>query len=216
MEKDDIDDFLSSIPGKFRTIEEKIHPEIFFEFYNYLEGKPASLNKEQPESQKSEFVKLALEGDIISYRKIENLIANGNLSEKLKDFGMVALNHCRMMIENDLLDESEGMVSGGLGGTYNKLRYFVALAGKDIITLSQFDLLKKSFTEVTKQKDSILEESTNYGKYVTMLILGSFDYAIGDIIESGINSYGFIYNDYYVTNVEIPAEEDILKWMHEM
>jgi hypothetical protein len=45
------------------------------------------------------------------------------------------------------------------------------------------------------------------------LILGSIDYAIGDLLNEAIAECGFLAKDYYLTNVEIPTDERIRDWL---
>jgi len=42
----------------------------------------------------------------------------------------------------------------------------------------------------------------------------SFDYAIGEIVDAGIDACEFIKKEYYLTNVEIPTSEQILDWIN--
>jgi hypothetical protein len=96
-----------------RIIEEGIHPDIFSEFFNYLEDESSLVKIES--DPRIEYVRLAKEGSIESFRKIERSIEQENLSGEIRDFALVALNYCRFKIENDLLDVSMDMISGGLG-----------------------------------------------------------------------------------------------------
>jgi hypothetical protein len=216
MANDKIRNFLSSVSDNFRIVKEKIHPDVFSEFIDY-EKNLANKSSIDPESiQKKEFTELAADGSIEAFRQIERILSESELSKEVRQFGLVALNFCRFKIENDLLDEPVDMISGGLGGTENKMRYFLALVGHTAITPFQFDFLKDAFDKVTKDRDSILEEAQNFNKYVTLLILGSYDYAIGEIIDAGIDECEFLEKEYYLTNVEIPTSEQILKWMNDV
>ena len=214
MANDKIRNFLSSDSDNFRIVKEKIHPDVFSEFIDY-EKNLANKSSIDPESiQKKEFTELAADGSIEAFRQIERILSESEFSKEVRQFGLVALNFCRFKIENDLLDEPVDMISGGLGGTENKMRYFLALIGRTAITSFQFDFLKDAFDKITKDRDSILEETQNFDKYVTLLILGSYDYAIGEIVDTGIDECEFLEKEYYLTNVEIPTSEQILKWMN--
>jgi hypothetical protein len=162
---------------------------------------------------KMEYVRLAKDGSIESFRKIERSIEQGNLSGEIRDFALAALNYCRFKVENDLLDVSMDMISGGLGGTENKMRIYVAVAGEEEITEGKFELIKEAFGKSVKVRDSVLEEATNHGFYVSLIILLSFDYAYGDLIEAGIRKCEFLQKDYYATNIEIPNDTRIRDWL---
>jgi hypothetical protein len=202
---------LSEKDDGIRIIEERIRPEIFSEFFHYLEDENAlAVIGSDP---KSEYVRLAKDGSIESFRMIERMIELGNLSRDARDFALTALNCCRFKVENDLLDDPIDMISGGLGGTANKMRIYVAVAGKEIITEEWFELTKIPFKEAAEKRDSLLEDAKFHSFYISLIILGSFEYAIGDIIEAGIKQCEFLQSDYYATNVEIPTDDRIRDWL---
>jgi len=62
--------------------------------------------------------------------------------------------------------------------------------------------------------DSLLEEVKYHDFYVSLLILGSINYAIGDLLYRAIDGCGFLLKDYYLTNLEIPYEDRIrlVRW----
>jgi hypothetical protein len=76
-----------------------------------------------------------------------------------------------------------------------------------------FEFIKEAFEESVKVRDSVLEEATNHGFYVSLIILLSFDYAYGDLIEAGIRKCEFLQKDYYATNIEIPNDARIRDWL---
>ena len=202
------------IPGEdIRIVEEKIHPEVFNDFYNYLEGLENGSVDTSSQDRRYQLAILVKEGTIESYRKIEMMIKEGSLSKEDKDFAVVALNFCRFKFENDLLDIDVGMVSGGLGGSANKIRYYLAVAAPEVISNEQFGYIKKCFDIIASSKASVLEEAIHHGFYVSLIILGSFEYAIGDIIDAGLEECDFLQKDYYLTNVEIPTDDRIRDWL---
>ena len=141
------------------------------------------------------------------------MVKERNLSGYTRDFAVAALNYCRFKIENEVFDESMDMVSGGLGGMANKIRYYLALSGKDGITMEQGEYLERVFREVAEDRDSELEEVKHHDFYVSLLILGSFNHAIGDIVGAGLRECDFLQREYYLTNVEIPTDERIRDWL---
>ncbi len=196
---------------EIRIIEEKIHPDILSEFFRYLEDE--TLQPSDRKDPKVMFTILARDGSIESLRKIEAILKENDLSEDNRDFGIAALNYCRFRIENDLLDFPMDMISGGLGGVDNKMRIYVAVAGEEQITEGKLKFIKGVFEEVAGKRDSVVEEVTNHGFYVSLLMLLSFDYAYGDLIEAGISQCEFLASDYYTTNVEIPTDSRIRDWL---
>ena len=194
-----------------RNVEDKISPRVFSDFFHYFDDEDA-ISGEAPDL-KREFIRIARDGSIESYRKVEKMISEDNLTGEMKDFATVAMNYCRFKIENDLLDKPMDMISGGLGGTVDKIRYYIALSGKDVITRVQFEYLERVSREVTEDRDSVLEEVKLHDFYVSLLILGSFDYAIGDMVDACIRECDFLQKDYYLTNVEIPTDDRIRDWL---
>jgi len=196
-----------------RVVEDRIHPDVFLEFHRYLEMSIEDINPENIKGIKRKLAALAKTGTIESYREIEKIIEDRSLSDLEKDFAIVALNFCRFSIENDLLDISTDMISGGLGGLSNKIRFYVAITGKEGISENQYKEIEKVFNDVLGECDSILEQVQFHDFYVSLLILGSIEYAIGNILDTAIGRCGFLEKDYYATNVEIPADERIRDWL---
>ncbi|MBE3100948.1 MAG: hypothetical protein IMZ47_01610, partial [Firmicutes bacterium] len=89
----------------------------------------------------------------------------------------------------------------------------VAVAGKDKITSERYELIKIAFENATKDRDSMLEKAALHDFYVSLVILCSFDFAIGDIINGGIGQCNFLQSNYYATNVEIPTDDRIRDWL---
>jgi len=73
--------------------------------------------------------------------------------------------------------------------------------------------IESVFKDVLHESDSVLEIVNHHDFYASLLILGSVEYAIGNILETAIGRCGFLEKDYYVTNVEIPTDERIRDWL---
>jgi hypothetical protein len=196
-----------------RIVEDRIHPEVFQEFYQYLDETRESINPEIIVDIKRKLAVLAQTGTIESYRKIEKMIEHHSLSSGDHDFAITALNFCRFRIENDLLDIPTDMISGGLGGISNKIRYYVALTGKEGLSETQYEEIENVFNEILNECDSMLEKVERHDFYVSLLILGSINYAIGNVLDTALARCGFLAKDYYLTNVEIPSDERIRDWL---
>ena len=141
-----------------RVVEDRIHPDVFLEFHRYLEMSIEDINPENIKGIKRKLAALAKTGTIESYREIEKMIEDRSLSDLENDFAIVALNFCRFSIENDLLDISMDMISGGLGGMSNKIRYYVALTGKEGLSENNYKDIESVFKDVLSESDSVLEQ----------------------------------------------------------
>jgi hypothetical protein len=196
-----------------RIVEEKISQEVFTEFFRFLEESSDELKSVSGYTFKSEVAELAKTGGIESFRMIERILNSEEITASQKEFGIAALNYCRFRIENELLDIPVDMISGGLGGTANRIRYYIALTGKDGITSDQLHKVEAEFKRSADVRDSVIEEVVHHGFYISLLILGSFDYAIGDLLTSVIGECDFLQSDYFLTNVEIPNDSKIQEWL---
>lgn len=194
-----------------RVMEERIRPEVFQEFYDFLE----SSENETLDCTgiNSKLIGLAKSGSIESMRELEKIISEGKLEGKESDFAKIALNFCRFKVENELLDVEMDLISGGLGGTENRLRYFVALTCEKGLAADHIQDMKKVFRKVLENNDSVLEELTDHTFYVSVLILGSLNYAIGKILDEFFLECTYLSREYYLTNCEIPTDDRIRDWL---
>jgi hypothetical protein len=201
----------SSAESTMRIMEERIRPEVFQEFYDLLEsGGNESLDCK---GTNSKLIGLAKSGSIESLRELEKIISSGKLKGKESDFAKIALNICRFKIENELLDVEMDLVSGGLGGTENRIRYFVALTCDEGLPADHVQDMEKVFRKVLKKNDSVLEELRDHTFYLSVLILGSINYAIGNILDEFFLECPYLSNEYYMTNCEIPTDDRIRDWL---
>ncbi len=127
-----------------------------------------------------------------------------------------------MFLESALLEEEAGFISTGLGGKGNKLRYYFIVSTRGDLTFSetQMEILKREFGAITKKYSSEIEEIDIEANYAMIRVLIPIDVAIGEVIEGGINECNkieeFLLFHYYVTNVEKPTSEEILKYFEEI
>ena len=197
--------------ASMRVIEDNIVPEVFQEFYELLVS-DESVKKHCTETT-SKLLELSKSGTIESIRKLEEIIAKGRLAGKESDFAKSALNFCRFRVENELLDIEMDMISGGLGGNENRLRYYVALTCTTGTIAEHIKTMERVFKKILKKNDSILEGLTDHGFYLSVLILGSLNYAIGLILEEIFKECTYLSDEYYLTNVEIPTDDRIRDWL---
>jgi hypothetical protein len=200
----------TSADSELRVMEERIRPEVIQEFFDLLES---GRDEAQYTGITSKLLGLAKSGSIESLRELEKIIAGGNLEGKESDFAKIALNFCRFKVENELSDVEMDLISGGMGGTENRLRYFVALTSNKGLPADHMEDMEMVFRKVLKKKDSVLEEITDHKFYVSVLILGSNNYAIGNILDEFFQECPYLSSEYYLTNCEIPADDRIRDWL---
>jgi hypothetical protein len=223
-EKTEIANLFKSIPDEFRVIENKIKEKTINEYYETLDNLDNNTKAEILKSQnnwsdikstketKELLVCLSEKGNVKSYRKIEEIIKNGN--PEILDFSYVSLKFARLNLENQLSDEPVGFISSGLGGKENKLRYYFVIKSKEKIEPERESIVIHELENICTKNDSEYEESENHGKYVLIKILVSIDFAIGNIIDDLTNRCSFLDKEYMCTNVEKPSIDFIEKWIN--
>jgi hypothetical protein len=201
----------ASVDSTLRVMKERIRPEVFQEFYELLDSD--ELVPECYPASTSMLLNLAKSGTIESLRKLEKMNVEGKLSGKESEFAILAMNFCRFKVENELLDVEMDMISGGLGGSDNRLRYYTALTSTEGTVSDHIEDIERVFRKVLKRNDSILEKLTDHGFYLSVLILGSLNYAIGNILDEFFKECPYLSTEYYSTNVEIPTDDRIRDWL---
>ena len=172
------------------------------------------------ESKKRILILLAHLGTPESCRAIEKYlkISEGNL----RDWALLALKECRTFLESVLLQEEGGLISTGLGGKDNKLRYYFIVSSMDGLPFSEThrNTLKREFETISLKYKSEIEEISFEATYAMIGILIPMDVAVGEVVEEGIsecNKMGeFLLPNYYVTNVKKPTHEEISKYLEEI
>ncbi len=228
-EHEDIRNFLENLPEKFSILEEGVDIQIQKEYISHSEtfdrgeltenetfGLGNMLFEEnQPlEKKKGVLVLLAHLGTIQAFRQIEKY--KNYSHNQLKEWTLLALQECKMFLESYLLDESIGLISSGLGGLANRLRYFflVLPLTNQSFTKKEKNIVEDEFILVCKDLNSILETVNFSDTFIGVTVLVPLDVAIGNVIETGIkkcNELGdFVFEYYYTTNANIPKQSEII------
>ena len=197
---------------------------IDFDKINYEEVLTESdklFNDDSPvELKKRIFILLAHLGTPESCRTIEKYlrIAQGDL----RHWALLSLNECRILLESALLQEEAGLISTGLGGKDNNLRYYFVVSSKGGQPFSENhrNTLKRGFETISLKYKSEIEEINFEAIYAMIGILIPMDVAVGEVIEEGISECNkmseFLSPDYYVTNIKKPTPEEISKYLEEI
>jgi len=74
------------------------------------------------EGKKKGLTLLAHLGSVTAFRLIEKYYKSPD--NELKQWSALALQECKMFLENKLTDQTTGFVSSGLGGLKNRLRFY--------------------------------------------------------------------------------------------
>lgn len=224
----EIKKILEHIPDTFDVLKEGIDIQIQKEYLDYSHSfEHGELTDNEtlqlssilfsPETsltgKKKALTILAHIGTITAFRQIEKYCKNPD--KDLRQWAALALRESRMLLESTLTDRNFGFISSGLGGLKNKLRYyFLVLPVKDRpFTLTQKNIIKNEINFVAKDLNCVVEVVDKNDNFVGLTVLVPMDLAVGTFIETGIkkcNELGdFVYEYYYVTNMEVPDKAEI-------
>ena len=155
--------------------------------------------------KKKLLVQLASIDDVKAYRIIEKYVLEAD--EEIKHWAIMAQQESRMILQSKLLEHSQVLISTGLGGKGNKLRYFFALfsKNKEAFTDYQQKIIKGEF-EFIFQKDSSEIESVEFVDDVSLILaLVPIHTPIQDIFTKAVNECnqygGFVRENCIITNV---------------
>ncbi|MCI5144598.1 MAG: hypothetical protein D3923_03510 [Candidatus Electrothrix sp. AR3] len=221
--ENEIHPFSEEIPEQFIVTEQELDPEVYEQFlasykdppsdYSTLIKKSRLLFDESLPVLEKQFLlaQLAQCGTPEAYRLIEQY--NAHPDPALEQWSRIAYYECRMRLEQDLLDEPVGLISTGLGGAGERLRYIYVLGLCNSCPAKIKQHIKESLEAICQQHDAVLEEVDVYPAYLFVQVLVSMKVAVGEVIEESIVSLNqqdtLFSEDYLVTNVSKPTDEEI-------
>lgn len=235
MEKDSVyerlKEMLKNSKGRFSILEEQIDVDLQVEFFEKVNE--VSKNLRDPDvvlsdenilydkkisniEKKYYLVELSSIEKPEAYRIIEKFIKKAD--EDLKPWAVLSFQHSRISLETSLLDEQQVFISTGLGGSGEKLRYFIAgkLKNEEKYTESQKKIINTEFKHFFETKDSEIEKIDFTEKYFTVICLMPLQVDFNELVKPAIaeiNLYGdFIANDYLITNVKVLDQKEIEKY----
>ncbi len=230
---DSLNDFLSQMDNNVSIISSNIPVEVQMAYYKFIEKYAAKFDKEilrkkapmlfspdvDLEEKKKLLVGLAFFDEVDFFRTIEKY--NKNPDIEIQHWSAMAYNHAKVNLENSFLDDKKILISTGLGGKGNKLRYFVVLMPDDRtkpLTEIQKKVIRNEIDIVFKENNVELESLAFNKNYLTLKMLLLLSIPVQSVflqIISNCNELGrFMSEHFIVTNVkELKAEEiiDILK-----
>jgi hypothetical protein len=171
----------------------------------------------EDEKIKENLVRLASIDDPKAYRLIEKFVAKKH--ETLKDWGILALQEGKMLLESSLLDENQVFISTGLGGKGTMLRYFIVIIGKNVSEYSEFQqgIIKSEFEFALREGKSEMEGINFHENIATMTVLIPFEIPFQQIFRKAVkecNQYGdFLEDNFLVTNVKTLSFDEIKEFL---
>jgi hypothetical protein len=223
--------FLSDFKGDINIIDEKIDIKLQIEYFDMskdMKGQTVLSDWEEKsemlndistplEAKKKILVQLASMDDVKAYRIIENFtkIADGSI----KHWSLLALQESRMLLQSKLLDQSQVLISTGLGGKENKLRYFFVIFSSNELAFSDFQkkIIKNEFDDLLQKNNAEIEEIRYHDNIATLLLLIPLNVPIQNLIGKTIsecNQYGnFLKDNCIITNVRVLDIEEIKNFL---
>lgn len=186
------------------TLKEKLSPEL-------LKEKAEKIHALTVEDQKELLSHLGRSGSIESYRNLERLMEEFE-EEDMKKWAIVALQHCRVHLENDLLDEPIGFIATGLGGKGSKIRFYAVLFSKEPLRPAMISEIEASFRENAPDFNIDIETVETLDDCILVKMLCPLNMQLSEIVDISIENYPFIKEDYIATNMTKPTKELIKEW----
>ncbi|HBF88725.1 MAG TPA: hypothetical protein DDX39_08800 [Bacteroidales bacterium] len=223
----DIQKFLESVPDNYSIIDQQIDVSTQIEYFE-LARKVENKSKSQDvfnevvklyddrislNDKKIILINLAAIGDVDSFRTIESF--NKSVSNELKDWAALALQESKVLLENSLLDEQRVIISTGLGGKENLLRYFVVLIKIDESEFEDYQkkIISDELDFVIEQKKGQLEEISFEENFCKGVLLLPLKLELKDFFQKLIrecNQYGgFLKPNFLLTNVKALTNSEI-------
>lgn len=228
---DKIKELLGSIPNQLSVLEEKIDIELQMEYFELSRRLKNSDSQEAAmeesfklfessasiEEKKCILARIATLNKVEAFRIIERFL-NDSPGE-LKSWGVLALQENRMLLESQILNENQVFISTGLGGKGEKLRYFVAIFGKESMEFTELQkkIIRIEFEISLKKYKSNLEEINFSDSIATMLAIIPLRIIIKNMFTEAIdecNQYGnFLNTNFIISNVKAMSFEEIREYI---
>ncbi len=228
-----IQEAISSLPENFSILEEQVDVDLQIEYFNYRRDLKTGFSDEfiqlhqsdlfdptiPVDEKKNLLVLLASQEKVESFRMIEKYTQNPD--PELREWGILALQESRMVIQSSLMDEQQVYISTGLGGKEQKLRYFVVFICNENIeeySAVQRKLIKTELEYALTHNNGILEEISFEKDLAVAILLLPVKSDIQGVFSSVINEcnqYGdFVRQDIIITNVKRMSVNEIRRFIN--
>lgn len=223
-----------NLPDNFSVLEERIEIEVQLKYFEYakvikekdiagecFENRDLLFDDETDFERKKEILSaIATLDDVKAYRSIERFV---NESEgEIKQWGVLALQESRMLIQSSLLDEQQVFISTGLGGKGKKLRYYVVFINhkkEELLNSTQQKLLHDELVYELNKNEGEFESMDFMEGFSTCLVMLPLHAEIKSVFQNVVdecNQYGnFLNEDMIVTNVKVMSRSEIIQLLHQ-
>jgi hypothetical protein len=224
-----LNDYLEIDGDSINVLEEQIDSDIQMEYFEcvksnqdengvseveVIKNKDKIFDPEIPIDQKKIIlVQLASVNNVEAYRTIESYLKKPNI--KLFEWAYMALQESRILLESKFLEENRVLITTGLGGRGNKLRYFIVFLTEDgtPFTTLQQNIMNSELSYLFKKYGAEIEDilfEKNFALVLSMVPLSVPVQKLFDKVLKECNEFGdFLFNDYIITNVKILTLDEI-------
>jgi hypothetical protein len=156
--------------------------------------------------KKELLAKLASLEDVEAFRAIERFYSDA--PEGMEEWTALAYQESRMLLESKLMDQNQVLISTGLGGKGEKLRYFVVILGRNDDELSDLQkrVIRNEFTYALEKHDSEVEDFQFSEFMATIKAIIPMKEPVKAVFEEALlecNNYGnFLRDNFIITNVK--------------
>lgn len=182
--------------------------------FNWQEKSETLYNNEISIDEKKRILtKIASINDVKAYRFLENFY--NNCSSELKDWSYLAMLESKILLQSEILEQPQLLISSGLGGKDQKLRYFFVLFSRDLKPYEpfQYNIIRDELSILFSRYNSEIEELNFRENYVSFLALIPIEHSITFLLNKlidEINQYGnFVSRKCIITNLKILTDKEI-------
>jgi hypothetical protein len=221
---------LGQVPEKFSLLDNGIDEKLQSEYFDLSEklgeeehGDAAALIRSLGAAGgmeiKEVLIRLAQLGTPEAHVAIEKYM-NESAGE-MEGWAVLALQECRMNLESLASELNDGILTAGLGGTANRVRYFVAVPSGTGNPFSEAErkIIAEEFALVCRRYDTIFEKSEFTENYAALYLLVPYDVSLESLIKAAVaeacKKEKFISDHFLATNARRPSPEEIIKMFEE-
>ena len=224
---DILNEFLEVGEDSINLLEEPIDADTQLEYFECSKNNESNLTVDEiiskkdlifddsfPNDQKKILlVQLASISNVEAYRTIEKYLKKPNT--KLSKWAYLALLESRLLLESTFLDENKVLITTGLGGKGNKLRYFIVFFTDDgsPITQLQQRIIQNEINYASCRHGAELEDLIFEEDFAYILTVVPIQIPVQQFFNKILrecNEFGdFLFNDFIISNIKILSVEEI-------
>lgn len=217
---DKLQELFGNDPGNFNILQRQIDVDLQMKYFDLSRKVKEELNVDRvldksdilfddrisEEEKKELLAKLASIENVKAFRIIEKFYADA--PDSLVEWTALAYQESRMLIESRLLDQNQVLISTGLGGKGEKLRYFVVLLGRTDVYLTdvQKKVIKSEFNYILNKHNSEIEDLNFSESMATIKAIIPMKEPVKAVFEEALvecNNFGnFLKDNFIITNVK--------------